>query len=135
MINYERLMTLIKQKGKTKTYLCKKLGRGAYFLRDAQNANQDIPEEFIRILADELNTSYEYLTNQTDCPDAKQPLYASTKNEEKLLTLFRQLSEIDQMRVIVRLNDMCKSSDEISVAIAEADFLSTDTNKTVGTHE
>ena len=107
MINYERLQQLIASEGKTKTYLCKKLGKASYFLRDAQNTNQNLPDEYIQILARELNTTVEYLTNQTDFPGIVHTSFAVTSDEEKILSLFRNLSESDQKRAVTILEGLC----------------------------
>ncbi len=65
-INYDRLESLIKKSGKTKTYLCAKVNRGQYYLRDVKNKSINIPEEIIGVWADELGTTPEYLTGESD---------------------------------------------------------------------
>ena len=65
-INFDRLESLIKESGKKKSYLCIKANRGQYYLRDARNKGTNIPEEVVEIWADELGTTPEYLTGESD---------------------------------------------------------------------
>lgn len=65
-LNYDRLESLIKESGKSKAYLCAKVNRGRYYMRDLKNANTNVPEETVEIWADELGTTPEYLTGESD---------------------------------------------------------------------
>lgn len=65
-INFDRLESLIKESGIKKSYLCIKANRGQYYLRDARNKGTSIPEEVVGIWADELGTTPEYLTGESD---------------------------------------------------------------------
>lgn len=65
-INFDRLESLIKESGKKKSYLCIKANRGQYYLRDARNKGTSIPEVVVGIWADELGTTPEYLTGESD---------------------------------------------------------------------
>lgn len=66
MFRYDRLDQLIKETGKKKTYLCAKLKKCQTYLRDAKKQNTNIKGEDLKILAEELNTTPEYLTGETD---------------------------------------------------------------------
>ena len=48
-LNYDRLESLIKESGKSKAYLCAKVNRGRYYMRDLKNANTNVPEETVEI--------------------------------------------------------------------------------------
>lgn len=72
MFNYDRMNELIKKSGKTKLFLCGQLGKGKTYLRDAEKQKTNISGETLRILASELNTTPEYLTGETDTPEAKK---------------------------------------------------------------
>lgn len=65
-LNYDRLESLIKESGKSKAYLCAKVNRGRYYMRDLKNANTNVPEETVEIWANELGTTPEYLTGESD---------------------------------------------------------------------
>lgn len=72
MFRYDRLEELIKGSGKSKIYLCKKMNLGPTYLRDAKKQNSNIKDEPLRILAEELNTTPEYLRGETDDPSIKK---------------------------------------------------------------
>ena len=63
LFNYDKLADAIEQSGKTKTYLCQKLGRPAYYLRDVIKQKNAIPPEYQTILAHELGVTVEYLND------------------------------------------------------------------------
>lgn len=60
-IDFDRLDALVKKTGKTKAYLCRQLGRSPYYLRDARKIGTRLRQEDIELLADELDTSADYL--------------------------------------------------------------------------
>ena len=64
MFNYDKLEKAIKESGKTKTYLCQKMNRPAYYLRDVLKQKNAIPSEQQRILADELGVTVEWLNDE-----------------------------------------------------------------------
>lgn len=64
-IDFERFDALLKESGKTKTHLCKAVGREIYYLNDVKKGCV-VPDEYIVIFAQELNTTPEYLTGETD---------------------------------------------------------------------
>lgn len=74
MFKYDRLEELISESGKTKVSLCKKINKCPTYLRDAKKQNTDISGETLRILAEELGTSIEYLTGETN---EKKPIPVS----------------------------------------------------------
>ncbi len=60
-IDFSRLEALVKKTGKSKTWLCRCLGRPAYFLRDAKKSGTRLSDAELEILANELGTCPEYL--------------------------------------------------------------------------
>lgn len=72
LFRYDRLEELIKGSGKSKIYLCKKMNLGPTYLRDAKKQNSNIKDEPLRILAEELGTTPEYLRGETDDPSIKK---------------------------------------------------------------
>lgn len=72
LFNYDRMNALIKKSGKTKIFLCSQLGRGKTYLRDAEKQHTNISGETLAILAEELDTTPEYLTGLTDDPGKKK---------------------------------------------------------------
>lgn len=65
-IDFDRFDKLVIETGKTKSYLCRAIEKSRYYLRDAKKTDADIPEETVKRLADELNTTVDYLQGYTD---------------------------------------------------------------------
>ena len=74
MFNYDKLENAIAKSGKTKTYLCQKLNRPAYYLRDVLKQKNIIPMEYQIILADELGVSVEWLNDESDIKEKAAPV-------------------------------------------------------------
>lgn len=66
MFNYDKLNNLIKVSGKTKTFLCRQIGREPYYLRDVFKQKTAIPMEYQEILARELGTTVQYLNDEEE---------------------------------------------------------------------
>lgn len=88
MFMYDRLEDLIAESGKTKAYLCRKMGRKEYYLRDVIRQKNIIPDDLVAILAEELKTSVEYLNGESD---EKHPSASSAK-EQGMIDMFRQMT-------------------------------------------
>lgn len=97
MFNYDKLETCIEKSGKTKAYLCSKVGRPRYYLRDVIKQRNSIPLEYQQILADELGVSIEWLNDETDI---KEKVTANgddlSDREKEMLKAFRSLSDEEQ---------------------------------------
>lgn len=70
MFNYDRFEELLKESGKKKVYLSEKINKGKTYFRDAKKQNTNIKGWELDIIAQELGTTPEYLTNQTDIKKA-----------------------------------------------------------------
>ena len=77
MVNVSKIKSLAKLKGITIAFICSSVGMQRGYLNDVAAGKTNMPEDRIRTIADILDTSYEYLTDQTDDPigpEAKQSL-------------------------------------------------------------
>ena len=91
LFNYDKLERLIKESGKTKSHLCRAMGKPVYYLRDAIGQKTAIPDELQAILAEELGVTVEYLNGLTDqkektpTPDGAEaiPGYEDLSEENK----------------------------------------------------
>lgn len=73
-MDFGRLDNLRKAQGVTNTFLCTLVGKGRQYIADSRSKNISIPDEYIEIWADALNTTPEYLKGETDNPDIpKEP--------------------------------------------------------------
>ena len=66
MFNYERFEELRKVKGVTKTYMASKLNRNSVIFQDWKQGKSTPRQDQLRIVADMLGTTSEYLTGETD---------------------------------------------------------------------
>lgn len=80
MFDYDKLAVLIEQSGKTKTHLCKAMGKPGYYLRDVLKQKTAIPDELQTILAKELGTTVEYLNGKFE----QKEMPISTNADEQL---------------------------------------------------
>ena len=93
MLNYDKLGTLIKESGKTKTFLCKQIGKPPYYLRDVIRQRTSIPMVYQRILARELNTTVEYLNDEEE---KEKPATEVTGDDVVTNEILGLLSDLDQ---------------------------------------
>lgn len=93
MFNYDKLEQAIAESGKTKTYLCKQMGRPAYYLRDVVKQKNSIPEELQKILAEELGVSVEWLNDETDKKEKPDEIAGLSERDIRILNIMRKLSD------------------------------------------
>lgn len=77
MVNIPKIKALIKQNGLKISHVCSQLGLSHTYFADVAAGKTTMPNDRIYKVAELLNTSYEYLTDQTDDPvgpEAKQSL-------------------------------------------------------------
>ena len=65
MLNIAKTEELIKFKGWSNTYFCKKMGHSRTWISDMKRGIGLPDENMIRAIANELNTTFEYLTDQS----------------------------------------------------------------------
>ena len=91
MLDFDRLEQLIAKSGKTKTHLCKAMGRPSYYLRDVYKQKSEMPLHLQEILAQELNTTVSYLNGgastkeNSPAPEGAEliPGYSDLTEDEK----------------------------------------------------
>lgn len=70
MFNMNKIKTLAKEQGLSLSYICeKKLGLTKVYFNNITKSNSDIPDERLKIIADTLNTTVEYLRDETEIRD------------------------------------------------------------------
>ena len=79
MFRYDRLDELVAESGKKKNYLSIRMGHSGRYLNDAKKQNIQIKLADVKILAEELNTTVEYLNGES-----KQKEKPLTVNGEEL---------------------------------------------------
>lgn len=66
MFRYDRLESLIAESGESKAWICRKIERPVYYLRDVIKQKNNIPADTQERLAEILNTTVDYLNGRTD---------------------------------------------------------------------
>lgn len=72
MIRYDRIQELANLCGKKKSFLSEAMGFSPRYLIDAKKQNTNIADKPLKILAEELKTTPEYLRGETDDPGIKE---------------------------------------------------------------
>lgn len=85
-IDFDRFDKLVKESGKSKSYLSRKVNKPVYYLKDAKKCNINIPDDILEVFALELNTTVDYLTGKSDIKE-KSPAEAGDirKQAEELI--------------------------------------------------
>lgn len=89
--DYDRLKEAIQNSGKKKKYLCEKMGKPPYYLRDVIKQKNKIPEDLQKILAEELFVTVEWL-NGADDSIYPHGYRALTKANEEIAKLKNELT-------------------------------------------
>ena len=71
MVNTTKLKALAKSKGIKISFLCEQFGLHRSYINNIERGKATMPDERIHKIARILNTTYEYLTDQTDDPKPK----------------------------------------------------------------
>lgn len=69
MVNISKIKNICKSKGIKIGYLCEQLGLTNSYLSDVSRGKNTMSDERIHKIASLLDTTYEYLTDQTDNPE------------------------------------------------------------------
>lgn len=71
MVNIDKIRELAKRDRRSLSYLVSLLGLSSRtYFNDIEKNGRDIPDKYLRIIADELHTTPEYLRDETDDPSA-----------------------------------------------------------------
>ena len=102
MVNVNKIKNLAKEQGITITHLCSLVGKQRGWLKDIKIKNLDISDENLIKIADALNTTVEYLRDETEEKEKPLTEQGFTEEEKRLLELYNKASEEDK-KVIMRM--------------------------------
>ena len=91
MVNVNKIKALATEQGRSLAYLCSKMGVAKVYFNDIQKHGRDIPDNRLQTIADILNTTPEYLRDETDIKE--KPAAKSEKllvNINKIKTLAKE---------------------------------------------
>lgn len=104
-INVDRIKSLAKQRGMTMAYINEYLGKYRGFLSSVRCGTDHIDEAELSIIARLLDTTPEYLTNQTD--DSAPYRIQDKACLNALMNIAKELT-VPQVRIIIRLADLLR---------------------------
>ncbi len=102
-IDFDRLDKLVEETGKTKSHLCRCIGKTRYYLRDAKKFNLNVPDEIIETLAAELGTTADYLTGRTDIKE--KPPASAREIERQTEELLGKMSHEQLIELIAKATE------------------------------
>lgn len=109
MFRYDRLNALAQEKGIKKAHICRKLGRSAYYLRDAEKVNTDISDDQLAIIAEILRTTPAYLRGETDNPE----IPSGTEYSDTIVRISRKGNKLspEKQRLLEQMVDALLDSE------------------------
>ena len=98
-VNTDRIKELAKLQGKSLKYLCDKLKKRGSFISEVKHGKDRIDNHELQIIADELNTTVEYLTDQTDQKEKPVDQMTDEQLDNALIHLLSGLTADDIKKV------------------------------------
>lgn len=93
----DKIRSLSKEKGVSLSFICRKLGVAPVYFIDIDKSGRDIPEDKLKIIADLLNTTPEYLKGETETKEKGSATEngdrSLTKEEWDVISAYRAASE------------------------------------------
>ena len=102
MFNYDKLNNAIEGSGKTKAYLCRKLGRPPYFLRDVMRIKSPLSETDQATLATELGVSVQWLNDEPEIKKEQPADNGELSEDEKQFLIWYRTQATERDKAIVR---------------------------------
>lgn len=101
MVNINKIKNLAKEKGLKIKYICDQLGLSDTYLSNVKNGKDRMTDERLAIIADILNTTPEYLRDETD--QKEKPIEIDGFEEKRLPDILYRYDELsdDQQREVL----------------------------------
>ena len=97
MVNVDKIKSLAKEQGIKLGFICSQLGLTESYFRSVKQGKNKISDERLSIIADILNTTPEYLRDETD---QKEKSATEEKPLPDILYRYNELSEDKQREVV-----------------------------------
>ena len=105
------MLQILDSKNIKMSELCCYLGINTSTMANWKTRNTDPPAKYIIPICEYLNVSPEYLLIGKELPTTMELLSSKlTENEEEILKLFTQLTERQQLKLIVKAEDMVEEN-------------------------
>lgn len=97
IVKTDKIRELAKQNDLPLAFLCRRLGVAKVYFNDIDKSGRDIPEDKLKIIADLLNTTPEYLKGETETKEKGSATEngdrSLTKEEWDVISAYRAASE------------------------------------------
>lgn len=104
MVNINKIKNTCKTKGIKQGFLCTQLGVAKGYFNDVERGKNSMSEERIAKIAEILNVSIAYLTDQTDDPSPVpgEPIPKSDleKLQDMTIDMVRQLDDLQKLKMV-----------------------------------
>jgi transcriptional regulator with XRE-family HTH domain len=102
MCNIDKIKTLAREKGVKIKYICSQLGLAETYLSNVKNGKDRMTRERLERIAEILETTVAYLTDETDdpAPKEKEPVQALDEVEELVLQILRTMTVEEKLDLI-----------------------------------
>ncbi|MDI9487215.1 MAG: helix-turn-helix transcriptional regulator [Bacillota bacterium] len=116
MLNIPKIKSLAKNKGWSLSYLCSQLGLSNSYFVDVKNGKSKVPEWRIEEIANLLDTTPEYLKDETNIKEKP-----TANNGDELTEYLEELKNRSEMRMLFKtVRGATKKDVEAAVRIIEA---------------
>ena len=105
MLNFDKFNTLLNDKGMSKAFVARKIGKVRTFFSDLQKGKTSLNDEQLKAVADLLDTTPEYLTDKTDKKEKPNIL----TDEQKLILYKLEKLSPENSQIVVKLIDFLLS--------------------------
>lgn len=114
MANVDKIKALAKEQGLKISYICSRLGfTSRTYFQDIQKHNREIPDDKLKIIADILHTTPEYLKDETDIKEA--PHVQTDAEREKVKAILDMAKDLPD-------DEIDKVLDYIDLLISRRNF-------------
>lgn len=113
MVNVDKIKKLAKENGISLSYICGKLGVAKVYFNDVQKHSRAIPDDRLKIIADVLRTTPEYLKDETDIKEA--PRVQTDAEREKVKAILDMAKDLPD-------DEIDKVLDYIDLLISRRNF-------------
>ena len=100
MVNIAKIEALIKEKGWSNSYFCSLFSKNRGWIRDWKRGVGLPDKNLLNQIADKLDTTVEYLTDQTD--KKEKPIVENDNELNELLEIFDQLSAAKRKKLLAQ---------------------------------
>lgn len=98
-VNFDKMNSLAKENGLKMAYFCDLLCKSRHFITDVKNGKSYFTKDQLQIIADKLNTTTEYLTDQTDKKEKPVDQMTDEQLDNALIHLLSGLTADDIKKV------------------------------------